>query len=67
MINRVIEKVIKKRLFKGKAILLFGPRQSGKSTLIENLLHETGESFLYLNGDEADVREVLANTTSTAR
>jgi len=64
MIERTIEDGIKKRLFKGKAILLFGPRQSGKSTAIENLLQQTGDNFLYLNGDEADVRELLSNTTS---
>ncbi len=64
MIQRAIVEDIKKRLFKGKAILIFGPRQSGKSTLVENLLQETGESFLYMNGDEADVRETLTNTTS---
>ncbi len=64
MIQRDIGEAIKKRLFKGKAILIFGPRQSGKSTLIENLLHETGIGFLYLNGDEADVREILSITTS---
>ncbi len=64
MIQRDIGEAIKKRLFNGKAILIFGPRQSGKSTLIENLLHETGIGFLYLNGDEADVREILSITTS---
>ncbi len=64
MIVRTIEAAINKKLFKGKAILLFGPRQSGKSTIVEYLLKQTGEKFLYLNGDEADVRELLSNTTS---
>jgi uncharacterized protein len=64
MIVRLLQQEIKKRLFKGKAILLFGPRQSGKSTLIESLLREMGQEWLYLNGDEADVREILTNTTS---
>jgi len=64
MIVRLMQPEIEKRLFKGKAILLLGPRQSGKSTLIETLLKETGQEWLYLNGDEADVREVLTNTTS---
>ena len=64
MIVRLLQQEIEKLLFKGKAILLFGPRQSGKSTLIETLLKETGQEWLYLNGDEADVREILTNTTS---
>ena len=37
------------RLFKGKAILLFGPRQTGKSTLIHAILSAQEKSFLYLN------------------
>lgn len=65
MINRVLKTSIKKKFFKDKAILVFGPRQSGKSTMIEDLLREEDHSWLYLNGDEADVREILTNTTST--
>lgn len=64
MIKRGILEQIQERLFKGKAILLFGPRQSGKSTLVEELLKTRDKSWLYLNGDEADVRELLQNTTS---
>jgi len=62
MIERLLYFKIQKRLFKGKAITLFGPRQAGKSTLIESLLKNN--DHLYLNGDEADVREMLYNTTS---
>jgi predicted AAA+ superfamily ATPase len=65
MIKRILQFTIAERLFKGKAIILFGPRQSGKSTLVEKLLRDTGQSWLYLNGDEADVRENLTNTNST--
>jgi uncharacterized protein len=65
MIARLLQKEIGKKLFKGKAILIFGPRQSGKSTLVDNLLNEIGKRGLYLNGDEADVREILSNTNST--
>jgi predicted AAA+ superfamily ATPase len=63
MIKRLLQKGIENRLFKGKAILLFGPRQSGKSTLVDCLLKEFHQSWLYLNGDEADAREILENTT----
>lgn len=65
MINRALQTVIEKRLFKGKALLLFGPRQSGKSTLIDSLLKAQDKEWLYLNGDDADVREILTNTTAT--
>ncbi len=63
MIERIVQKKIEQRLFKGKAILLFGPRQTGKSTLIESMLAD--RDHVYLNGDDADVREVLTNTTAT--
>jgi predicted AAA+ superfamily ATPase len=63
MIERILQPAIQSRLFKQKAILLFGPRQCGKSTLIETLLKDM--DYLYLNGDDADVRDILSNTTST--
>jgi predicted AAA+ superfamily ATPase len=65
MIFRTLQNEIESRLFKGKAILLFGPRQTGKSTLIHAILSAQEKSFLYLNGDEADVRDILSETTST--
>ncbi|WP_192348986.1 ATP-binding protein [Algoriphagus sp. Y33] len=64
-IKRYLENTIKSRLFKGKAILLFGPRQAGKSTLIETVLGEIGQPWIYFTGDESDTRELLSNTTST--
>ncbi|WP_106135942.1 ATP-binding protein [Spirosoma oryzae] len=63
MIDRLIGRKIEQRLFRGKAILLFGPRQTGKSTLITSMLAD--KDHLYLNGDDADVRDVLTNTTAT--
>ena len=63
MIGRTLQKSIESRLFKGKAIIVFGPRQAGKSTLIDAVLKEW--EFFYLNGDDADVRELLTNTTAT--
>ena len=64
MIRRLLETSIRADLFQGKAILLFGPRQTGKSTLVESLLKETGQPWVYLNGDEATTREALMNPTS---
>ncbi|HTJ13379.1 MAG TPA: ATP-binding protein [Dinghuibacter sp.] len=63
MIPRILHDTIEKRLFKGKAVLIFGPRQSGKSTLVESLLKD--KDHFYFNGDESDAREALTNTTST--
>jgi len=63
MIVRALQTTIQSRLFKGKALLVFGPRQCGKSTLVETMLANT--DHIYMNGDEADVRETLTDTTST--
>ena len=61
MILRVLQKALEERLFKGKAILIFGPRQCGKSTLVEAVLKD--KEFLHLSGDDSSVREALSNTS----
>ncbi len=65
MIKRLLQKQITERLFKGKVVIILGPRQSGKTTLIQSVLNAQSLPSLLLNGDEADVREILSNTTST--
>ncbi len=65
MISRKIAELIKKDMFRGKAILLFGARQTGKTTLINNLIKEYQDSVLFLNGDEPDVRTLLSGVTSS--
>jgi uncharacterized protein len=64
MIKRTIEKLIQERLFKGKAILIYGARQVGKTSLVKKICNEIPEKIIWLNCDEADVRELLTNTTS---
>ncbi|NIA23698.1 MAG: AAA family ATPase [Proteobacteria bacterium] len=53
------------KLFNGKVVIVLGARQVGKTTLINMLLNDIKEPFIYLNGDEFDVRELLSQTTST--
>jgi len=65
MIERSLARIIKNRLGKGKIILVFGPRQVGKTTLLKEMFADGQSNLLWLNGDEADVRELWANTTST--
>jgi predicted AAA+ superfamily ATPase len=64
-IERKLGKTIRKRFFAGKAILLYGPRQCGKTTLIEEILRPDKGNVLFLSGDEPDVREMLGQITST--
>ena len=64
LIERFLAKKIEVRLFKGKALLIFGPRQVGKSTLAENLLKQLSQPFFYLTGDELDTRIELSTSNS---
>ncbi|MCC5918141.1 MAG: ATP-binding protein [Cryomorphaceae bacterium] len=57
MYVRSLAEAIKKRKNSGKAIVLLGPRQVGKTTLIEHLLEE--EAFLFLDGDDPGIRNLL--------
>ena len=65
MINRIIIQRIKEVLFKGKTIMLFGPRQSGKTTLLEMLAGDIHEKILLLDCDEPDIRKELTDVSST--
>lgn len=60
MIERLQIDYAMQRMFKNKAFLVFGPRQTGKTTFVETLLQKINKSTLILNGDDADVREMLA-------
>jgi predicted AAA+ superfamily ATPase len=57
MILRTLLDVLRHRMFQGKAIVLIGPRQVGKTTLIQTLLE--GKDHLFLDGDDSDVRTLL--------
>ncbi len=65
MIQRILLNNILKNLNKGKAIIILGPRQVGKTTLLEMLKKSLDCKVLYLNGDEPDIRNILTDTTST--
>lgn len=60
MFKRLLETQIKKNLFLGKAIILVGPRQVGKTTLIEKIINKFGnDSFIKFNCDYSEDREML--------
>ena len=63
-IRRMLSKQIEKRLFTGKAIIVYGPRQSGKTTLINDVLANRSEPKLLLSGDEFDVGKMFTEPTS---
>jgi predicted AAA+ superfamily ATPase len=64
-INRELEQLINNRLFQKKAIIIVGPRQVGKTTLLNQVAQSSGKKTLFLNCDEPDVRRKLDLPTST--
>ena len=65
MIIRELEHVIQNYLFKKKTILIYGARQVGKTTLVHSLVKEYQDHTLFLNGDDADVRDIFTQVSST--
>ena len=64
-IQRTIHDKIISSLFKNKAIIIYGARQVGKTTLINKIKENSIYKTIYLNCDEIDVRQALTNQTST--
>jgi len=61
MIPRKLELTIHSKLFKGKAIIVLGPRQTGKTTLLKQIAARQDEAILWLDADEPIVRSQLTN------
>ncbi len=60
--NRTIKSNIESKLGKGKAILVIGPRQVGKTTLIKEILEK--REYLFLDADDPVVRDLLTNPST---
>lgn len=61
MIQRTLQTVIAKYIGKGKAILLVGARQVGKSTLFRLLTDSMASPVLWLNCDQSTTQTLLTN------
>lgn len=57
MYQRYLRERIENRIGSGKAIIVIGPRQVGKTTLIESILESM--SYLLLDGDDPKTRTLL--------
>ncbi|MBQ3618183.1 MAG: ATP-binding protein, partial [Bacteroidales bacterium] len=62
MIKRELIEVVEKQLFKGKAIVVVGPRQVGKTTLLKEIVSRSNRNVLLLNCDEPEVVAMLTAT-----
>jgi len=66
VINRILFNEVQSKIGADKAIIIMGPRQAGKSTLLAELTKQTDRKHILLDCDEPDIRQLLTNTSSTA-
>jgi predicted AAA+ superfamily ATPase len=59
MFSRTLEKKIKEKINSGKAIVVVGARQVGKTTLLKTILKDT--DCLFLDADDPTIRSLLSN------
>lgn len=64
MIKRELQRKIEEQLFKGKAVIVLGARQTGKTTLLKSIVQDK-ENVLWLNADEQDTIALFENASST--
>lgn len=60
MIARTLEARIRSQLFKRKAIVIIGPRQSGKTTLLRKLYQDFQPQSTFYNCDETEIRNLFS-------
>ena len=64
LINRSILTSLEKHLFKKKVLILTGPRQVGKTTLVKTLVDKQKLPYLWLNGDEPNIPILFSGINS---
>lgn len=62
MYSRILENIVRDKIGRGKAIIIVGARQVGKTTLIKNLLK--GKEYLFFDADDPTIRQLLSNTNT---
>ena len=62
MILRTLEHTIKEKIDRGKAIVIVGARQVGKTTLVKEILKK--KEYLFLDADDPATRSLLQNPTT---
>ena len=65
IIKRVVLDRIKLRMKDNKVLILYGPRQTGKTTILHILSESLDTKIKWWNGDEPDHRIQLQDATST--
>lgn len=64
MVKRILQDKIIEDLNKGKVIVIYGARQVGKTTLVRSIVSQKAVKTLFLNGDEAPIRDLFSDFSS---
>jgi predicted AAA+ superfamily ATPase len=63
MIPRLLLDKLRERMFQGKAVIVLGARQTGKTSLVRRLLADYPEASVFLNADRPEVRRELTDAS----
>jgi len=64
-INRILKQDILDHLQPNKVVVLYGPRQAGKTTLIKDILKHVKEEYLFISGEDRDSSSWIGSQSST--
>lgn len=65
MIERTLKQTILENFYRGKAIIILGSRQVGKSTLMNQLVGSLNLKVLNLDCDDRNIRNILEKASTT--
>lgn len=63
-VSRTIITQLEDQLFKGKVLILYGARRTGKTTLVKHLLGKFSEKSAYINCELQEYKDALSTTNS---
>jgi len=64
LFQRILQQTIETALFKGKVIIVYGARRTGKTTLVRQILKKYPENAEYINCELQEYQEALNTTNS---
>ncbi len=65
MVLRHLKDIILNHLFKNKTVVIYGARQVGKTTLVNDLIKQLDAPALVMNGDDADIRDLFMSLNAS--
>ncbi|HRP59004.1 MAG TPA: ATP-binding protein [Vicingus sp.] len=64
-IDRILQPELEKKWNDRKILVVVGPRQVGKTTLLQALCIKNDSNYLFVNGDDSATREILNNISES--